>query len=794
MRLLARYLLTSIIVIFISKYSVESAGCSLPTLDKTCNCTQKVQSGVLFNCESYLASGSNIFPSINTSSMTVRNAFQEWPDILKNNLLYLDMSHNKIPGRMGDLSNLLALKYLNLSFNQLTEIVPELSMLRNLEVLDLSHNQIEHFDFKNFLSQTNLNLDDNKNNKTGNNTNSSSITADFFYTWFSQLTHLNVSNNMIKTIDSLETPFLNMFYLQKMHFDSNLFTQVETKNLEMNETSVWILSQAIQTMNFTIPTDAIDKKLNSATFSFTKNPDLKRVSFNFAQINEALEYVTNGLYDYQYLTFSSIDFRQNIKIEPDCGIIDDIHYLVETSPIKTTQYFTTLKNSILAKSAYELKFQDKPVFNANLTIENRKMIQMCLPGTVPPLTTSTTTTITFPPSTTSIHNTTTKTTENPTTSPIAPPLTTKSTTSTTTTISTSTTPTSSVTTLKLTTITITSTITVPSPAFSSTNTKSMTTNPIITKDSSSSTKILTSSTPIVKLSTTEIYEYEYNNSNYDFYTDLNHSTSSITTVKLTTSTKTTTSLSTKNVPIIATVSNVQTTTVLQISSTPSTTKESFTSVYYTTTTKDIIITASKDISTTSYDYNYDSTTNDENGQETNTTESWTTTKVTITSVNPSTTLRITTGGISTLPMTQKITSPTSTSQSTIVSTTHVQTTSTTTKIIEITLLTTTTEKTTIVLTTNTFTTTTMYMNDTDSGNHTTNTTTEYYYDEETTTVPSEISTTQIIETTKKITTVKQTTTSPKNSAASRKKISFFKFITLFFICFYFENLFFVVFI
>lgn len=152
------------------------------------------------------------------------NAIKVIPEMLNENLLYLDLSNNNLESFI-DLSSLENLKKLNLANNKLCQ-VPNSEVNKSLRELDLSGNNIKdlsslgQFDNLKILKLKNCQIKSLKGIKD-----------------LSKLTHLDISENSIKSLE----PLTCLTYLKTLDISGNNITQIfEFKHIKHLSTLISI--------------------------------------------------------------------------------------------------------------------------------------------------------------------------------------------------------------------------------------------------------------------------------------------------------------------------------------------------------------------------------------------------------------------------------------------------------------------------------------------------------------------------------------------------------------------------
>ena len=279
---------------------------ALLTANCQCMCIVESNMSILMCNRGYV----NKIPDINGFTKFVAvNAFDKWPVVPESgrtlNFLFLDM--NQIDS-LGDVSNLVNLVFLNLSHNRIVKFDSSLASLKYLGELDLSYNLIEEVNMGDLVFDPRRDRD-----FYGSDTY---ILGDRL---FSELRAIFLTGNRIKAIQSLDLLFIGMPMLEWAFFQQNKLTSLEIPALSPQS------EQIIQKMS---SGDARMPNLTAKEFNlyFTLN-SIEYVHFNFAVV---LKDVFKPYEKYFLTKFMSLRvLNQKTKINCDCELYADMKFLHE---------------------------------------------------------------------------------------------------------------------------------------------------------------------------------------------------------------------------------------------------------------------------------------------------------------------------------------------------------------------------------------------------------------------------------------------------------------------------------
>jgi hypothetical protein len=345
-----------------------SCGDTKTFLHCSCKVYNETVLRLLMKCDSLLSPTSNILPDLKYVFVNVKKAYVTWPVIpvsYLNKILKLELSENSINGSIGNLENLVSLRYLNLSYNQLTGLSADLMKLKKLRYLDVSYNKLVVFDFNYFVS------------------------ADAIM--FSALNFLDVSHNIIGSVQSLETLFLNMFVLNELYMSDNQLSALTVNNVNTSRSGMNLQKALAQ--GYTIPL----KVASLCVRKFSSNP-ITSFDLDFEKISNELG---SSSADYQFLALTSISLSSDdsVQIDCDCNLILQLTYLVYNSSIRDSQYYSRLMNSSLARTL-KCKYKGNSKLIVDEIINKNQDFSACFSSPTTVLSTAATTTTTSTVSTT----------------------------------------------------------------------------------------------------------------------------------------------------------------------------------------------------------------------------------------------------------------------------------------------------------------------------------------------------------------------------------------------------------
>ena len=315
----------------------------------SCICLiDSLNSFLAISCKDYLMNDDNKLPNISAQYIKIVLGLTKWPYIPScfKSSLYADFSYNFIES-IGDLSNLKSVRMLNVSKNLLTKIPNNLAQIKGLLSLDLSFNSIEVVDLEYF-----------------------------FYEYNScSLIYLYLGNNRIKIVNNLDLFIFGMFQLIQFDLSFNEINQVNVGNISkysknfVKKANIWFTTDLM--------VDRIFRILSYTNYMLLLNDNqIEYVNFGLKALYEVLmEINANISVDYLFRKVSSAFLRNN-KITCNCGLFDDLNFLVN-GVFNTSQYFESFGTSLIAYTQCQTKENKKINLISNLIAGNSSRSQFC---------------------------------------------------------------------------------------------------------------------------------------------------------------------------------------------------------------------------------------------------------------------------------------------------------------------------------------------------------------------------------------------------------------------------------
>ena len=293
--------------------TVLEVDCKDNELNTNCQCYfDEKRNFLVMTCESLLDAKLSKLPPFSVDTVSIEGAYSHWPTIPVEyqTTRYLVLAENQIDS-IGDLSHLANLLYFNMSRNKLTKIDKSLSKLKELVTLDLSFNLLEVIHFTDFVSDC--------DKDTFVDPNKESI--------FSKLTVLLLNGNQIKKIHNFDVAFIGMPQLSTLNMDINMLTRLEVTGLCKQSLNVIKKARRALETNATYVDFVSAPSQYGYYFGFDAN-FITYVHFNFhAILNEItiMRFRVNFLLRFLAIYMSS----ESTKVICDCNMYNDFNFIVE---------------------------------------------------------------------------------------------------------------------------------------------------------------------------------------------------------------------------------------------------------------------------------------------------------------------------------------------------------------------------------------------------------------------------------------------------------------------------------